>query len=220
MPSILKTNARKVLSYLNENGFKDIKLTIYLFDSEISIENLVKLEQHFFDTLKPNLNMTLIASATYNNGTMSEDSKIKLRLERGIPIYIYDVNSLKLLYIFESKQDMYNKLHIHHKTLNKCLELGEFYLDNFFLSLDYVEEFINEDIISLNDIINLVINKKEIHKITRQPKSKRILAEFKDNPNNNKIFSSLNELTKHLKGDRTTIRKYLKGEKEGYYRGI
>jgi hypothetical protein len=218
MLNILKTKARKILLYFNDNGLKNIKLTIYIFDSEVSIDNLVKLEQHFFDTLKPNLNMTLIARATYNNGAMSENAKSKL--EKGIPIFIYDVNNLNLLYIFESKQDMYNKLHIHHSTLNKCLELGELYLDNFLLSLDYIEEFINEDILSLNEIINLITKNREIHKITRQPKAKKILAEFKDNPNNNKVFSSLNELTKYLKGDRIIIRKYLKGEREGYYRGV
>jgi hypothetical protein len=35
----------------------------------------------------------------------------------------------------------------------------------------------------------------------------------------NLLFSSLTSLANHLKGDRTTIRQYLKGEKSGYYRG-
>lgn len=219
MPSILNSKARKVLTYLNKHGFKDIKLTIYIFESNIIKEDLVKLEQYFFDTLKPNLNMTLIASATYNLGTMSLEARDKLRIERGIPIFIYDVNNLNLLYIFDSKQDMYNKIHIHHKTLNKCLDIGDIYLDSFFLSLDYIDEFINKDIISIDKLIKLVEEKRKNY-IIIQPKAKKILAEFKDNPNKNRIFNSINELSKELKGDKKTIRDYLNGNRDNYYRGV
>ena len=53
----------------------------------------------------------------------------------------------------------------------------------------------------------------------RHPASKSILAEFKDEPKKNLEFNSLNCLAKHLKGNRQVIRKYLKGETSGYYRG-
>lgn len=62
MPSILKTKARRVLRYLNKHGFSNIKLTIYIMKDNSSLEQVVELEQHFIDSLKPNLNVDLVAS--------------------------------------------------------------------------------------------------------------------------------------------------------------
>jgi hypothetical protein len=64
MPSILKTKARKVLSYLNKYGFTNMKLTIYILDISASLEQVVELEQFFIDSLKPDLNVDLIASSS------------------------------------------------------------------------------------------------------------------------------------------------------------
>jgi hypothetical protein len=64
MPSILKTKARKVLCYLNKYGFTNIKLTIYILDISASLEQVVELEQFFIDSLKPNLNVDLVASSS------------------------------------------------------------------------------------------------------------------------------------------------------------
>lgn len=64
MPSILKTKARRVLRYLNKYGFSNIKLTIYIMDEKSSLEEVVELEQHFIDSLKPNLNVDLVASSS------------------------------------------------------------------------------------------------------------------------------------------------------------
>lgn len=64
MPSILKTKARRVLRYLNKYGFSSIKLTIYIMSENSSLEEVVGLEQHFIDTLKPNLNVDLVASSS------------------------------------------------------------------------------------------------------------------------------------------------------------
>jgi hypothetical protein len=58
MPSILKTKARRVLRYFNKYGFTNIKLTIYIMDNSVS------LEQHFIDSYKPNLNVDLVASSS------------------------------------------------------------------------------------------------------------------------------------------------------------
>lgn len=63
MPSILNTKARRVLRYLNKYGFSNIKWTIYIMDVESSLDQVVALEQHFIDTLKPNLNVDLVASS-------------------------------------------------------------------------------------------------------------------------------------------------------------
>lgn len=64
MPSILKTKARRVLRYFNKYGFNNIKLTIYIMDEKSSLEQVVALEQHFIDSLKPNLNVDLVASSS------------------------------------------------------------------------------------------------------------------------------------------------------------
>jgi hypothetical protein len=62
MPSILKTKARRVLRYLNKHGFSHLKLTKYIMDINSSLEEVVELEQHFIDSLNPNLNVDLIGS--------------------------------------------------------------------------------------------------------------------------------------------------------------
>jgi hypothetical protein len=64
----------------------------------------------------------------------------------------------------------------------------------------------------------LVENKRNLYKI-KHPGAKAILAEYKDDASKNLKFDSLNNLAKHLKGDRQVIRDYLKGNKSGYYRG-
>ena len=52
---------------------------------------------------------------------MSQEIRDRLRKERGTPVYIYDVEDFTLLYIFGSKQHMYDTINIHHITLNNCL---------------------------------------------------------------------------------------------------
>ena len=52
-----------------------------------------------------------------------------------------------------------------------------------------------------------------------QPASKTILAENILHPELTKSYSSIGELSRQLKGDRGTIRKYLNGYSTGLYRG-
>jgi hypothetical protein len=218
MPSILKTKAHRVLRYLNQHGFSNIKLTIYIMDNSVNLEQVVELEQEFIDKLKPNLNVDLIASSSGYHECISKEMREKLCKQRGTPIYMYDADNLNLLYIFESKQHMYNSISIHHKTLSDCLDKGTIYLDAFFLSIDQIEETTNFDIFDLNQIKSLVENKRNCFKV-KHPSAKVILAEYKDDSSKNLEFYSLNELAKHLKGDRQVIRSYLKKNKLGYYRG-
>lgn len=217
MPSILNTKARRVLRYLNKHGFSNIKLTIYIMDIESSLDQIVALEQHFIDTLKSNLNVDLVASSYGYHEPMVQEIRDKLRKERGTPVYIYDAETLTLLYIFESKQHMYSSINIHHKTLNDCLDLGTLYLDYFFLSIDLLET-VSTNLLSIDEIKNLVVTKRDLYKV-KYPAAKAILAEFKDDSSKNLEFDSLNSLAKHLKGDRQVIKDYLKVNKSGYYRG-
>lgn len=218
MPSILKTKARKVLRYFNKYGFYNANLTIYIMNENSNLEDIVKLEQHFIDTLNPSLNVDLIASSSGYHEPMNQEIKDKLRKQRGTHIYIYNTEDLTLLYIFESKQHMYDTINIHHKTLSNCLNTGAIYLDTFFFSLDFIEESEKTNLINLNEIKELVSKKRDLYN-AKHPAAKIILAEFKDDSSKNLVFLSLNSLANHLKGDRKTIRDYLKGEKPGYYRG-
>jgi hypothetical protein len=217
-PSILKTKARIVLRYFNKHGFNNMKLTIYILDENSSLEEVVGLEQYLIDSLNPNLNVDLIASSSGYHEPMAREIREKLRKERGIPVYIYKADDFTLLYKFDSKQHMYDSISIHHKTLNDCLNLGVLYLDTFFFSLDLIEESTKINMHTLDDIIKLVNDKRDVYNV-KHPAAKAILAEFKDDARKNLIFSSLNSLAKHLKGDRQIIREYLTGKKSGYYRG-
>jgi hypothetical protein len=218
MPSILKTKARRVLKYFNKYGFNNIKLTILIVDYSTNIDDLVKLEQYFIDSLKSNLNVDLVASSSGYHESMDQEIRIKLRKERGILVYVYNITNFTLLHIFNSKQHMYNSINIHHNTLNDCLDTGSVYLDEFFFSLDEIEESNKINLLSLEEIIVLVKEKRDNYTI-KHPAAKVILAEFKDDINFNKEYSSLNSLAKALKGDRSIIRSYLNGTKSGYYRG-
>jgi len=218
MPSILKTKARRVLRYLNKYGFSNIKLTIYIMSENSSLEEVVGLEQHFIDSLKPNLNVDLIASSSGYHETMSQEMRNKLRKERGTPVYMYNIKDFTLLYVFDSKQQIYNLINMHHVTLNDCLASGRIYLDSFFFSLDLIDESPKTDLLDLEKMKRLILDKRETYDV-KHPSAKSILAEFKDDVKKNIEFNSLNSLAKHLKGDRQVIRSYLTGEKSGYYRG-
>ena len=218
MPSILKTKARRVLRYFNKHGFENTNLTIYIMNENSTLDQVVKLEQYFIDTLNPSLNVDLVASSSGYHEPMSEEIRKRLRKQRGTPLYIYKAEDLTLLYIFESKQHTYDSISIHHKTLNNCLNEGAVYLDTFFLSLDQIEESENINLLTLEEIKELINNTRDSY-VVKHPASIAILAEFKDDSSKNLLFSSLTSLANHLKGDRQTIRQYLKGEKSGFYRG-
>jgi len=212
MPSILKSQAR--LKYFNKHGFTNIRLTIYIMDIESNFDQIVALEQHFIDTLKPNLNVDLVASSSGYHEPMLLEIREKLRLARGNPVYIYEANTVTLLYIFGSRQHMYSSINIHNKTLNDCLAAGTLYLNYFFLSLEPLEST-STNLVTLDEIKEFVTRRRDLYKIV-QPASKAIIAQFRDV---NLEFDSLNSLAKYLKGDRQVIRDYLKGQKSGYYRG-
>ena len=181
MPSILKTKARRVLRFFNKYGFSNIKLTIYIISENSSLEQVVELEQHFMDTLKPNLNVDPIASSSGYHEPMSQENREKLRKLRGTPVYMYSTEDFTLIHIFGSKQQAYTLINIHHNTLNDCLNSGTTYLDNFFFSLDLIEESPKTNLIDTNELKSLVLDIREQH-LVKHPSAKPILGEFKDDP--------------------------------------
>jgi hypothetical protein len=114
---------------------------------------------------------------------MSQEMRERLRKQRGTSVYVYEAESLTLLHIFNSKQYMYNKIGIHHKSLQDCLDIGNLYLDYFFLSLDLLETD-NIKLLTLDEIIALVNLKRKFYKV-KYPATKTILAEFKDDISKN-----------------------------------
>ena len=135
---------------------------------------MVEFEQYLIDTLKPNLNVDLVASSPGYHEPMSDEIRDKLRMERGTGIYVYKSEYFSLLHTFKSKQQVYDSINIHHVTLNKCLNSGAIYLDTFF-SLYLIEESSITNLLNLNEIKNLVKDKCDQYTV-KHPKSKAILA--------------------------------------------
>lgn len=218
MPSILSRADRRVLRYFNKYGFDNVKLILYILDANYSWEQVLELEQYFIDSLSPNLNVDLTAGG-YNgyHTPMSQKAKEALRKIRGTPIYIYDNVTKSLIFISDSKQWLYDNINIHHITLDNCILNGKLYLNRFYFSLDIISEFSYEAILTSKKLVLLLETAKSQYK-PNHPKSKIILAENMVKSNLNSTFSSISQLAKHLKGDRSTIRNYILGRSKGLYR--
>ena len=113
---------------------------------------------------------------------------------------------------------MYDTIKIHHKTLSNCLDTGDLFLDSFFFSLEIIEESDKTNLLTLEKMTRLINEKRNIYNV-KHPACNVIIAKFKADPSKDLEFPSLHSLAKHLKGDRQVIRQYLKGIKQGYYRG-
>ena len=218
MPSILSKSDRRVLRYFNKYGFKNVTLTLLILESSSTWDQVIKLEQNHIDFISPNLNVDLVAGG-YNgyHTPMSLEARDILRKLRGTPIYIYDTFTKSLIFLFDSKQLLYDIIGIHHVTLNNCINNGKLYLNRFFLSLDIISEFPYESIITSKELV-LLIGKVQDQYLPNQPASKKILAENILKPDLTRSFMSIGELARQLKGDRGTIRNYISGKSTGLYR--
>lgn len=147
MPSILKRRGSKVLRYFSEHGFNNTILTLYILDDNSTIEDIVQLEQYFIDVLEPNLNVYLVASSSIKIGSSRERSTI---------IYMYKESTL--VYVFTSKQELYNTINVHHRILTNCLNKGILYLNTYTFHSKQLE---NSDV----KLLKLKELKKEIKKI-------------------------------------------------------
>ena len=218
MPSILSKADRRVLRYFNEYGFDNVKLILYILDTDYSWEQVLELEQYYIDLLSPGLNVDSLAGGYSGYHTpMSQAAKEALRKTRGTSIYLYDNITKSLIYISESKQWLYDNILIHHTTLDKCIVNGKLYLNRFYFSLDIISELPYESILTYEELILLIENVKSQYK-PNHSNSKTILAENMLNCELNSTFSSIGQLAKYLKGDRGTIRSYISGKSKGLYR--
>lgn len=218
MPSILTRSDRKVLRYFNKYGFTNVKLTLFIMEQTSSWEQIIELEQYFIDNLSPSLNVDLVAGGYKGYHTpMSPEARDILRKLRGIPIYIYDTITKSLIFVSDSKEWLYQNIGIHHTSLDNCIGGGSLYLNRFYLSLDFISEYPYEAILTSDSLVELVDSVRAQY-TPKQPASKGVYAENIIHPELNTCFSSIGEASKHLKGDRGTIRKYLEGKSKGLYR--
>jgi len=218
MPSILSRADRRVLRHFNKYGFDNVRLILYILDANYSWEQVLELEQYYIDLFSPNLNVDLMAGG-YNgyHTPMSQAAKEALRKIRGIPIYMYDNVTKSLIFISDSKQWLYDNINIHHTTLDNCILSGKLYLNRFYFSLDIISELPYEAVLTSKELIILLETVKSQYK-PNHPKSKTILAENMVNSKLNTTFLSVSQLARHLKGDRSTIRRYILGRSRGLYR--
>jgi hypothetical protein len=78
MPSILKTKARRVLSYFNKYGFSEVQLTIHVLDkTKYNVSHAIELEQYFMDKLRPRLNVDPIAAGSGTRGETSQEAILR-----------------------------------------------------------------------------------------------------------------------------------------------
>jgi len=217
MPSILANADICVLRYFRKYGFKNVKLILYILCSDSSREQVIEAEQYYIDFYKSIyslLNVDLVAGGSLGyHEPMSEKIRNKLRKLRGIAFFVYDTKSHSLIYKFNSKQHAYDNLHINHRTLNNCLDNGILYLDRFLFSIELINEFPFKILISLENLKKL-IQGMQLKNKTIQKNSKKIYAENIKQPELSRIYSSINNFAKAVKGDRGTIRLYLNNTKK------
>lgn len=211
---------RAVLKYFNKYGFKDVTLTLHIMNPTSTIQDILELEQYFLDiyfnnTL--NLNSDNTASGSGKNYPMSEVAKERLRKERGIAVFMYDMFSATFLISFDSKTFTQLQLNMDHRTLNNCLNNGILFLDRFLFSSEAIIEMHSASELPLStDKLKILINSLRIkHKVVNQPASKSFTAFNIKEPLSPLCgtYNSINEFAKAVKGDRSTIRGYLNGDK-------
>lgn len=220
MPSILSKADRRVLRYFNKYGFKDVKLSLYILDDNASINDILYLEKFYIDSFSAEQDSLLNIETTPRSGfhlPMSEEARIKLRKLRGQAFYVYDTLTKTLIFIFDSKQFAYDNINIDHRTLNDCLYEGSLYLNRFMFTIEPINEFVYESLISL-EVLKILIKEQRYTQKSIQSTSKRLYVENITNPSLNREFDSISQFANYVKGDRSTIRSYI-NSKTNLYRG-
>jgi hypothetical protein len=132
MPSILSKADRYVLRYFRKHGFQNVTLVMLILEPGSTAEMAVALEQYCMDTLSPNLNVDMVASSSGYHEPMSEEWREYFRELRGTKVFIYDTESLLLIFKSESIQYLVDKFNIH-----KFCKLLCYYRKTLFRSIFY-----------------------------------------------------------------------------------
>jgi hypothetical protein len=74
---------------------------------------LATVAGYCLDTLSPNLNVDMVASSSGYHEPMSEEWREYFRELRGTKVFIYDTESLLLIFKSESIQYLVDKINIH-----------------------------------------------------------------------------------------------------------
>jgi hypothetical protein len=216
MPSILSKADRRVLLYFRKYGFTDVTLTLHVLLGNSTITSL-ELEQYFIDTMKPNLNVDLVASSTGYHEPMSMYWREYFRKSRGIGIYIYDMITGKLVFVSDSLQYVTDFVGIHRSTILRYSQSTNLFLSRFKIMRDYITELDNTEPLSLVEFKKLLEEVRSEHDNAKvQPKSKGVLAENMINPTLTKDYPSILSFSRAVKGDVGTIRKYINSENKLY----
>src|SRR5690349_6719424 len=140
---------------------------------------------------------------------MSQEMRDKLRLERGVPVFVYDLLTSSLIYVFASKQQLYSSISVHHKTLNSCLDLGTHYAGRFLFSLDEVEYLPSVVLLGLEQLQELVRGVKLSHKKANHFAAKGIVVENVSDAKLSMNFPTITGVAERFGVSRSTIRSYL-----------
>lgn len=209
MPSIISSGERRVYRYFYKFGYSNLQLTLHILPVGSTLAQITELEQFYINTLLPSLNVDPVAGGMNGyHAPMPQELRDKLRKERGSTIYLYDIILGSLVFIFESKTTLYSSINVHHKTLNKCLELGPVYLDRFIFSYHVIAEFAKDMVLSLQDL-NILLRDSRDKRVILQPARKRIQADNVLHPNLSREYDGINEFAKYLGGDRGSIRTHI-----------
>jgi hypothetical protein len=213
MPSILAKADRHVLRYFRKHGFQNVTLILLILEPVSTVEMAVELEQYCMDTLSPNLNVDMVASSSGYHEPLSEEWRECFRKLRGTKVFIYDTETLRLIFKSDSIQYLLDNLNIHRKSVNDCATTGKLYLGRFLISFEPNFEMPNEDIVSISALNELFEKLRTLYSSEIQPKSKPILAQMELQPHLTKEYPNLIAIA--VKGDRGTIRQYLNGQRSG-----
>ena len=199
--------------YFLQYGYDNLELTLHVLPAGATTVQITKLEQYYINLLQPDLNVDPVAGGLDGfHGPMSQENRDKLQKERGLVIYVYDTlgqaRQSRLLHIFPSKTVLYEKLNIHHRTLNKYLYTGDKYLDRFVFSYQESEQYLKDSILSVLDLSNLLKEVKSKYKVV-QPATRPLYAENVLHSELSKHYSGVNEFAKALGGDRASIRSHI-----------
>lgn len=206
-----------IRNYLNAHGFKHMHLALYLVPQNFNFNQLVALEQAFFDCVKPSLNLDKHATTTKYNAPMGVKTYEQFKAKRSIAVKVYVKNSkggLNLLMSFKDKQTCMRTMRIHHTTLNRLLASGELYLNTFFLSVNNSEP--ESKVYDLKKLLKLLAkarkayarkSNKQSRVVNVQNKHCQIIyAQNAENPKLTGFYGSQRACASALKADRATLR--------------